>query len=95
MAHWPKTVRGNLYAFLFAVIAVLFLVQAAVALSGPVVWTLVAALVLMSAALYIWNRRVRAAGDVAVTDAPSFGDVLRRADVRRRIANDARELARP
>ena len=76
MAHWPKTVRGNLIAFVLAVIVLLALVQAAIALSGPLTWAFLAVVVLASAALITWRRRAAAAHDLAIADAPSFGDVL-------------------
>jgi hypothetical protein len=92
MAHWPKTVRGNLIAVVLSLSAVAFLVQAAIVLSGTVVWALVAALALGAAAFYTWNHRVQAASDLALAGAPSFGDALRNRN--RRDANDARELPR-
>ena len=93
MAHWPKTVRGNLLSLVLGVAALAFLVQAAVAFSGPFVWGLVAVTAVTTAVLYTWSRRVRAMSDVALADAPSFGDSLRIAN--RRDANEARDLPRP
>jgi Flp pilus assembly protein TadB len=93
MVHWPKTVRGNLVALLLGVGAVALLVQAAVALSGPSVWALVAVITLTSAVLYTWSRRIHAMSDLALADAPSFGDALRRTN--RGDTNEARELPRP
>jgi len=78
---WPKTVRMNLLVLLFVITALAFLVQVAVALSGVVLWTLLAISAVVAPALVavnLWHRRVLTAHDVAVVDAPSFGDVLRR-----------------
>lgn len=78
MAHWPKTVRGNLLAFVLALIVLLAAVQTAIALSGPYTWATLAVVVLASAVLVTWRRRAAAAHDLALADAPSFGDVLPR-----------------
>lgn len=82
MAHWPQTVRGNLYVFAFAFIAVPILVQLVVALSGAATWISIAVVCSATAAVYLWIRRMRTVRDVAVTDAPSFGDVLARIHAR-------------
>jgi hypothetical protein len=76
MVHWPKTVRGNLIAFVLALIVLLAAVQMAIALSGPFTWAFLAVAGLGLAVLIIWRHRAAAAHDVALTDAPSFGDVL-------------------
>ena len=76
MAHWPKTVKGNLIAFVLALIILLAGVQAAIAMSGPFTWASLAVVVLASAVLITWRRRVAAANDLAMADAPSFSDVL-------------------
>ena len=76
MAHWPKTVRGNLIAFVLTLIVLLALVQAAIGLSGPFTWAFLAVVVLASAVLITWHRRAAAAHDLALGDSPSFGDVL-------------------
>jgi len=77
MAHWPKTVRGNLFAFVLALLVLLALVQFAIVLSGPFVWASLAVVILGSAVLITRNRRAAAAHDLTLADAPSFGDVLR------------------
>ena len=76
MAHRPKTVVWYISAAVLALGAGLILTQLAVALSGPVVWILVAAAVIGSLTLYLWNIRAQRAHDVTVADAPSFGDAL-------------------
>jgi hypothetical protein len=81
MAHWPRTVRGNLLTLLFVGVSLWFLVQGLVALSGVGVWVLLAVLAvfaLASVAVYGWRRRAETALAIATIDAPSFGDVLRR-----------------
>jgi hypothetical protein len=76
MAHWPKTVGGNLIAFLLALLVLLAVAQLAIALSGPLMWASLAVVGLASAVLIIRKRRAVAAHDLALGDAPSFGDVL-------------------
>lgn len=93
MAHWPKTVRGNLVAVVLGVCGLAFLAQTAVALSGPVVWALVAGIALTAAVVYVRLRRVHAMSDAALADAPSFADALSRTN--RTDANEARELLGP
>jgi hypothetical protein len=81
MAHWPRTVRGNLVTLLFVGVALWILVQLSLTLSGVGVWILLAvSAVVASAALavYWWRRRAETALAIATIDAPSFGDVLRR-----------------
>ena len=78
MAHWPKTVVGNVVAFVLAILVVMTVVQFAIALSGPFTWATLAVVVLASAVLITWRRRAASAHDLALADAPSFGDVLPR-----------------
>ena len=72
MARWPRTIGGNVIAFALAVVAGAILVQLAMALSGPVVWALVAIAVFVPLGLYLWNERMQRAHDTAVARAPSF-----------------------
>lgn len=77
MAHWPKSIAGNVMAVMLALIVVVGLAQLAIALSSHRllgVFLLVAALT--TAVLIVRHRRVAAAQDLALADAPSFGDVL-------------------
>jgi hypothetical protein len=80
MAHWPRSVGGNVIAFVLALIAVMTAIQLAIALSGPLVWLTLAAVALGSGVvlvvLVIRHRHTLAAYDLALADAPSFGDVL-------------------
>ena len=76
MAHWPKSFVGNMFALIVVIVAALALVQSAIALSGPFVWTTLASVMLITVAVTVWHRRARAASDLALADAPSFGDVL-------------------
>lgn len=77
---WPKTVRMNLLVVLLIGIALATLVQIWIALSGGVVWVLLAlsAVVALTLIAVVWYRRAEAHRDLATSDAPSFGDVLRR-----------------
>jgi hypothetical protein len=77
MVHWPKSIVGNVTAFLLALIVVLGVAELAIALSShPFVWAFLVVLALTTAALIFRHRRVAAAQDLALADAPSFGDVL-------------------
>ncbi|MGI8615979.1 MAG: hypothetical protein ACR2L4_04230 [Actinomycetota bacterium] len=89
MAHWPKTVSGNLFTFGLAVIVLPLLVWFLITLPGLVIWGLVA-VALAGVALFVWRHRVEAARERAWIGEFSFGDV-----VRRRRAADKRELATP
>jgi hypothetical protein len=77
MVHWPKSVGGNVLALTLAVIVVLGVAQLAIALSShPFVWAFLLVVALTTAALIVRHRRAAAAQDLALADAPSFGDVL-------------------
>ena len=77
MAHWPRSIGGNVMAVMLALIVVVGLVQLAMALaSHPQVWIFLVVVALATTALIIRNRRAAAASDLALADAPSFGDVL-------------------
>jgi hypothetical protein len=78
MAHWPKTVSGNLLLFLFTIAAAPIVVWAAVLLSGPLVWASLVVVALMVVALVIRRRRIDAARERAWVGSFSFGDVVRR-----------------
>jgi len=90
MAHWPRSVGGNLLTLLFVGVLLAFLVQVSVALSGVVIWVVIALSAVAASTLlvvYGWHRRAQTARDIATIDAPSFGDVLRR-----RKASEAAQL---
>ena len=89
MAHWPKTVSGNLFTFGLAIVVVPLLVWFVITLPGLVLWSL-AAVALAAVALIVWNHRVDAARERAWVGKFSFGDVVRR----RRAAEDL-ELVTP
>ena len=78
MARWPRTIQGNVIAFGLAIFAGAILVQLAMALSGPVVWSLIAISVVVPLGLYLRHAKVQRAHDIAVAGAPSFADVLGR-----------------
>ncbi len=89
MAHWPKTVSGNLFTIGLAVVVVPLLVWSFIALPSVVIWGM-AAVALASVALVIWRRRIEAARERAWVGEFSFGDVV----ARRRAAEEL-ELATP
>jgi hypothetical protein len=76
VVHWPKTVGGNVLGLLLAVIVVATVVQASIALSGPLIWGALIVMSFTSIAAVVWYRRAQAASDLALADAPSFADVL-------------------
>jgi hypothetical protein len=81
MVHWPKSVGGYVLALMLAGIVVGGVVQVALLLwSNPLVMAFLVLVALTTAALIVWHRRAAAAHDLAVADAPSFGDVLRHWD---------------
>ena len=89
MAHWPKTVSGNLFTIGLAVVVVPLLVWFFITLPGFVIWG-IAGVALASVALVIWRRRIEAARERAWIGEFSFGDVV----ARRRAAEEL-ELATP
>jgi hypothetical protein len=81
MVHWPKSVAGYVLALMLAVIVVGGVVHLAISLSRHLlVLAFLVVLALTTGALIVWHRRAAAAHDLAVADAPSFGDVPRNWD---------------
>jgi hypothetical protein len=77
MVHWPKSVGGNVLALMLAVIVVVGTAQLVIALwSRPFLSAFLVVVALTTAALIVRHRRAAAAQDLALVDAPSFGDVL-------------------
>jgi hypothetical protein len=76
MVHWPKSILGNVATIAIALIAGLALIQSAIALSGSFVWISLAVAALVVVVAVVVYRRVQAASDLALADAPSFADVL-------------------
>jgi len=79
MAHWPKTVSGNLFTLGLAAVVVPLLVWFLITLPGLVIWGL-AVVALAAIALVFWRRRVEASRERAWVGGFSFGDVVRRRD---------------
>jgi hypothetical protein len=78
MVHWPKSVAGYVLALMRAVIVVGGVVQLAILLSSHLlVLAFLVVVALTTGALIVWHRKAAAAHDLAVADAPSFGDVPR------------------
>jgi len=82
MARWPRTVGGNLLAFVCIVIVGLVVVQSAIALSGGYVWIALGVTAVVAIPLILWRRATMNARDLAVADAPSFSEVLDRRKAR-------------
>jgi Flp pilus assembly protein TadB len=76
MAHWPKTVRGNVVAVVLIVAVAPTVLIAAVALSGPLIWAALIAIAITSVAVYVWRRRLESARERAWVGQFSFGSVV-------------------
>ena len=89
MAHWPRTVFGNVIMFLLLVLATSFVVTIAVAIPSLILVATLGVVTLIVLAVYARRRRVDAARERAWVGQFSFGDVVHR--IRAREA--ARELS--
>lgn len=78
LAHWPKTVSGNLFLSVIVIGVAPIVIWVAVILSGPLVWASLAVAALGCVTLYMWRRRVEAARERAWVGSFSFGDVVAR-----------------
>jgi K+ transporter len=87
MAHWPRTVYGNVMMLLLAIGITPMLVSLAGSLTHPLVWVPLVLGGLVFIALAAWRRRVEAARERAWIGSFSFGDVI--ADMRAREAAGA------
>jgi membrane protein implicated in regulation of membrane protease activity len=76
MAHWPKTLRGNILTALLIVVGLPILAIVVIALSGPLVWGGLTLVAITSIAVYIWRRIVDRARERAWVGAFSFGDMV-------------------
>ena len=87
MAHWPKTISGNIFTIALAILVVPMLVWFLITL--PAIFQLgLGAVALGCVALSIWRHRLESARERNWVGEFSFGDV-----VRRRRANEALEVA--
>jgi hypothetical protein len=87
MAHWPKTVSGNIFTFALLILVVPIVVWFLIAL--PAIFQLgLGAVALASVALLVWRHRLESARERNWVGEFSFGDV-----VRRRRADEALEVA--
>jgi hypothetical protein len=87
MAHWPKTISGNIFTIALALLVVPMLVWFLITL--PAMFQLgLAAIALGCVALSVWRHRLEKTRERNWVGEFSFGDV-----VRRRHAEDALEVA--
>jgi ABC-type polysaccharide transport system permease subunit len=87
MAHWPKTISGNVFTIALAILVVPMLVWFLITL--PALFQLgLAAVALAFVALSVWRHRLEKARERNWVGEFSFGDV-----VRRRRAHEALEVA--
>jgi ABC-type polysaccharide transport system permease subunit len=87
MAHWPKTVSGNLFTIALAILVVPMVVWFLITL--PAVFQLgLAAVALACVAFSLWRHKLESARERNWVGEFSFGDV-----VRRRHAEEAVEVA--
>jgi hypothetical protein len=87
MAHWPKTVSGNVFTIALAIIVVPMLVWFLIAL--PALFQMgLGAIALACVAFSLWRRQLEKTRERNWVGEFSFGDV-----VRRRRADEAVEVA--
>ena len=77
MAHWPKTISGNIFTIALAIIVVPMLVWFVITLPAMFLWGL-GAVALGCVALYLWRRRLESARERNWVGEFSFGDVVAR-----------------
>jgi len=77
MAHWPKTISGNIFTIALAAILIPMLVWFLLTL--PALFQLgLGAVALGCVALYLWRRRLESARERNWVGEFSFGDVVAR-----------------
>lgn len=77
MAHWPKTISGNIFTIALAAIVVPMLVWFLLTL--PALFQLgLGAVAVGCVALYLWRRRLESARERNWVGEFSFGDVVAR-----------------
>jgi membrane protein implicated in regulation of membrane protease activity len=87
MAHWPKTISGNIFTVALAIIVVPMLVWFLISL--PAAFQLgLGVVALACVALYVWRRKLESARERNWVGEFSFEDV-----VRRRREDEALEVA--
>jgi hypothetical protein len=87
MAHWPKTISGNIFTIALLILVVPMVVWFLIAL--PALFQLgLGAIALACVALSVWRHRLETARERNWVGEFSFGDV-----VRRRRADEAVEVA--
>ena len=77
MAHWPKTISGNLFTLALIIVVVPLIVWFVITLPAWVLLGL-AVVALAAVALVLWRRRLDAARERDWVGEFSFGDVVRR-----------------
>jgi 4-amino-4-deoxy-L-arabinose transferase-like glycosyltransferase len=87
MAHWPKTISGNVFTIALAMLVVPMLVWFVIAL--PALFQMgLAAIALACVAFSVWRHKLERARERNWVGEFSFGDV-----VRRRRARETAEVA--
>jgi hypothetical protein len=87
MAHWPKTISGNIFTIALLILVVPMVVWFLIALPAPFQLGL-GVIALAGVALSVWRHRLETARERNWVGEFSFGDV-----VRRRRADEAVEVA--
>jgi hypothetical protein len=87
MAHWPKTISGNVFTIAFGIIVIPMLVWFLIALPALIQMGL-AAIAVACVAFSLWRHKLEKTRERNWVGEFSFGDV-----VRRRRADEALEVA--
>ena len=77
MAHWPKTISGNIFTIALLILVVPMVVWFLIALPAPFQLGL-AAIALACVVLSVWRHRLESARERNWVGEFSFGDVVRR-----------------
>lgn len=89
MAHWPKTISGNVFTFALAIIVVPMLVWFLIAL--PALFQMgLAVIALGCVAFSVWRHNLEKARERNWVGEFSFGDVVRRRRAREAVEVGAR-----
>jgi Flp pilus assembly protein TadB len=93
MAHWPRSVYGNVLLFMVAIGLAAIAVSIATVVPVALLAAAAAVVAVACVVLYVWRRRVEAARERAWVGAFSFGDVVERMRAREALRRSSDALA--